>query len=43
MSKEEFVLFNFKNQLEETEDDDELFEEGWNNQDRRLSAPLKKE
>lgn len=43
MSKEEFVLFNFKNQLEETEDDDEYFEEGWDNQDRRLSAPLKKE
>lgn len=43
MSKEEFILFNFKNQLEETDDDDELFEDCWNSQDRRLSAPLKKE
>lgn len=42
MSKEEFALFNFKNQLEETDDNDDLFEDGWNNQDRRLSAPLKK-
>ena len=42
MSREEFVLFNFKNQLEETEDNDDLFEDGWYNQDRRLSAPLKK-
>lgn len=43
MSKEEFILFNFKNQIEETDDDNVLFEEDWNSQDRRLSAPLKKE